>query len=119
MENINKENFFNEVEKKFPVAYKMFDEWVTNGKTPTLLRYLWFDELPFLFQVGVIVKFIDDHNTGEDYSSYYTEWYTSELLNIDGMINAFSGFLQYLDELNNPDHRLTNPIIESDDDLPF
>jgi hypothetical protein len=118
MENINKENFFNEVEKKFPMAYKMFDDWCTKLHAPSNFVKM-FVELPYLFQIGVILEFINIHRHENAYSEYYDEWFMNELLEIPGMINSFHCFLQFLDECKNPDHRITNPHVASDDDLPF
>lgn len=68
MENLNKENLFNELFEKHPKGTKHFCDWVDGYKKRVGWNALFgdsfgnpapkFHDLPFDFQVGIILRFI-------------------------------------------------------------
>ena len=66
MENLNKENFWDEMELKFPGAMNVFKQWIDEYKQEVkwdelfgedLLEPVKFPDLPFDMQVGVLIRF--------------------------------------------------------------
>lgn len=123
--NLNSINFFDQDQlKRYPVAMKTFNEWLgeysmaiswshTVGSTMFLC-------LPIEMQIGVILRFIDEHQFEryQPYCSGYYEYSIVDLTVTESIINWFTGFIQQYDKHHNPDHLVTNPIDDTDD-LPF
>lgn len=64
MQNLNKENFWNNTEKAFPDAFKMFSEWIDKYKEEvggfgfdSNEEPIKFHDLPFEFQNGILARF--------------------------------------------------------------
>lgn len=66
MENLNKENFWDEMELKFPGAMNVFKQWIDGYKEEVkwdelfgedLLEPVKFHDLPFDMQVGILIRF--------------------------------------------------------------
>lgn len=72
MENLNKDNFWNEIEQKYPVQFKYFSEWIDNykesvgwdslfGNNIDAVHYkqhqIKFHDIPLEMQLGVILRF--------------------------------------------------------------
>jgi len=121
--NLNKQNFFDEdIRAKYPVAMKVFTDWFDKytdaiGWTD-LFGKVYLIDIPFEMQVGILVRFIDEHNPSDLSLHYFQEYYTQDLTDTTSVINWFANFLCWYDKDNNPDHLLTNPPGE-EDDLPF
>lgn len=82
LENLTKENFWNEMTELYPVAMKKFYEWIDKYKeennwkkmfgehvlyekedfpyTPTMSSIPKYHELPLAFQYGIFVQFIGE-----------------------------------------------------------
>ena len=132
--NLNKTNFFTEdLRARYPVAMKTFAEWIDQYKIAMEWNVIFndqedytgtpggapkFHDLPFEMQVGILVRFIDEHNPSDLSLHYFQEYYTQDLTDTTSVINWFANFLCWYDKDNNPDHLLTNPPGE-EDDLPF
>jgi hypothetical protein len=129
--NLNKTNFFTEdLSTRYPVAMKVFKDWIDQYKIAVNWNTIFndqedytgtpggapkFHDMPFEMQIGILVRFIDEHN--DDYN-YYREYFTDDLTVSDSVINWVGNFLKFYDKQHNPDHLVTNPPGE-EDDLPF
>jgi hypothetical protein len=104
MENLTKENFFNEIEARYPKAIKAFSEWIDEYKNSVIWEVLFnhnphfyqtkqhaeinassnwqapkFHDLPYELQVGIIMRFISETVAGEA-GKVFKELYTFELI---------------------------------------
>ncbi len=75
IENLNKENFFNELTEKYPIAMKIFCDWIDEYKKEVDWDYLFnegevkgdfksapkFHDLPYDMQSGIIIRFACEH----------------------------------------------------------
>lgn len=62
MDNLNKENYWNEIKAQYPDAMKIFLEWIDKYKEKIgwgkfFVEGIKFHDLPFEFQNGVIARF--------------------------------------------------------------
>ncbi len=116
-QNLNKQNFFDEATAKLPVAIRLFDNWLNEYALATG----WNDNfvsLSFEMQLGVIIRFVDEHNESDFHHQYFQDYYTHDLTNTEAVMGWFFSFLSNYDQQHNPDHLITNPPGE-EDDLPF
>lgn len=63
MESLTKENFWNELERKFPAAMKVFGEWIDEYKRKNdwnnkLSHRIKFHDLPLAMQMGIFSEFV-------------------------------------------------------------
>lgn len=76
MDNLNKENYFNEMTERYPVAMKKFNDWIDGYKKEVNWNIVFnsyseyqnrfgknaiapkFHDLPFDMQKGIIVRFM-------------------------------------------------------------
>jgi hypothetical protein len=64
--NINKENFFNVMEKNYPFSVKHFFNWIDDYKQKNNWSELFnsnsikFHDLPFEMQFGIIINYVQD-----------------------------------------------------------
>jgi len=73
MKNLNKENFFNELTEKYPIAMKKFCDWIDEYKKSVNWNHLFgndvrhislhvkFHDLPYDMQSGIIIRFACEH----------------------------------------------------------
>lgn len=71
IDNLSKDNFWNEVEKKYPVAFKHFSKWIDEYKKETNWEELFgndhkynhgiagtkFHDIPFDMQNGILARY--------------------------------------------------------------
>lgn len=62
MDNLNKENYWNEMQAKYPEAMQIFLDWIDKYKVKVGWANLFhhgikFHDLPFEFQNGVLARF--------------------------------------------------------------
>ena len=104
MNNLNKENFFNEIEAKYPEAMNEFQQWINDYKFSVVWDCLFnhnphffqtkqhadisissnwpapkFHDLPYEMQVGIIMRFISEKVGGAP-GHMFKELYTTELI---------------------------------------
>lgn len=69
MENLNKENFWNEMDARYPAAMHVFKGWIDMYKKEVkwdelfgedLLEPVKFHDLPYEMQIGIILRFISE-----------------------------------------------------------
>lgn len=82
MENLNKENFWNDLQKKHPNAVKEFCDWIDKYKESVNWTHVFntshkrdfkFHHLPFDMQTGIILRFIEEKEgvfSLEEYRNY-------------------------------------------------
>lgn len=81
MENLNKENFFNDLQQRFPKAMEHFCKWIDKYKEENSWDELFndgkawaggvtiapkFHDLPYDMQVGVILRYVSEVIEHED-----------------------------------------------------
>ena len=67
MENLNKENFWNEAMEKYPVPTEKFCKWIDGYKKLVLWNEIFdctvkFHDIPYDMQTGIICRFLMSHN---------------------------------------------------------
>jgi hypothetical protein len=72
MENLTKENFFNEMQKKYPKAMDIFCKWIDEYKK----RVEWdcplkYHDLPLAMQAGIWSVFILENEVRNNLSLYF------------------------------------------------
>jgi hypothetical protein len=90
MENLNKSNFFDEIEKKYPEAFTSFSEWIDRYKKEVNWNSLFnggigihdggypssdwvskteapkFHDIPKEMQIGILLKFASENNATQN-----------------------------------------------------
>ncbi len=73
-DNLNKENFFNEMNEKYPKAMKIFCKWIDDYKIEIHWNKLFKDEvkfhdIPAIFQIPIIHDFLNQNKAWCNYLS--------------------------------------------------
>lgn len=88
MENLNKENFFNEIQLKYPKAMDQFRKWIDEYKSSVFWdilfcnqtyikpgsKFIKFHDIPFEMQVGIIDKFFHEVGAPSEFDIVKDEW---------------------------------------------
>jgi len=90
MANLNKENFFNDLQQKFPKAMKHFCDWVDEYKEEVKWLEMFsgnikFHDIPYDMQVGVLLRYLSEITDYDD------------MLTIDEVKECFFHGLVYLE----------------------
>lgn len=94
MENLNKRNYWNDIQLKFPDAMKVFSKWIDEykakvGWTDLFPNGVKFHDLPFEMQNGILARFDIECSkgglTGRG-SAYYE---SNRPLYVQGFTNLF------------------------------
>lgn len=69
MENLNKENFWNRLQKQYPDAVNLFCRWIdeykaANGWDTFFKQGVKFHDIPFELQNGILARFDIECNNG-------------------------------------------------------
>ncbi len=94
MENLTKENFFNELQEQYPVGMKVFCDWIDKYKADNdwdslfrnnyvsrnLKLFIKYHHLPFAMQIGIWIEFISSWPTVH-------EWEIDDLSNHDWKVD--------------------------------
>lgn len=98
--NLNKENFWNDLESKFPDAVKDFYEWIDRYKVESNWdkvfkcdegtgQVLKFHEINFEMQVGILARYIVEKMAGDD-TGYYFRMATGNYR--EDLVRSFADF---------------------------
>lgn len=112
IQNLTKESFWNELEKKFPAAVKLFCEWIDKYKAevgwdwlfqlqPGMSQSLKFHHVPIEMQVGIMGRFIVEQmnfgnpkayekSAGQEYHDYLNDFFRdveSDIKNREAAVN--------------------------------
>lgn len=84
LENLTKENFWNDLQERYPEKMKEFCDWIDEYKKENNwnslfkplpgytggavgFKYPKYHDLPFAMQVGIFIQFVDERNLNRKY----------------------------------------------------
>lgn len=106
MEKLTKENFFDELQAKHPLAMAGFYKWIDGYK----IRVSWglmfqpsikFHDLPFEMQEGVIMKWARElaEDSDEEYSNAIVEHYKEFFADLERVYKSGERFVDYFQKI--------------------
>lgn len=95
MENLGKKNFWDQMEKKYPMAVDVFKKWIDGYKKKVNWGILFsdgieFHDIPYEMQMGIMNRFFIETFAGEkEYNSVdEAKYYREEMIDALGRLNA-------------------------------
>lgn len=101
MDNLGKENFWDEMENKFPMAVDVFKKWIDQYKKRVNWGILFsdgikFHDIPYELQMGIMNRFFIETYAGEaeymeNCQSRYKEEMIRSIEQLNGRLRPMSG----------------------------
>lgn len=103
MDNLNKYNYWNDIQSRFPDAMKVFSKWIDEykakvGWTDLFPNGVKFHDLPFEMQNGILARFDIECSKGvfTGHGSVYYE--SNRPLYVQGFTNLFDDLQKQIDK---------------------